>query len=78
MTETQHFSPGDIQFQLVYDRGQCADSSYLIQHLGWRTFLFQWYITANFSLSILGSYIPIVAEEALICLTKSREGLWTH
>ena len=26
---SQHFSPGDIQFQLVYDRGQCADSSYL-------------------------------------------------
>ena len=29
MAGTQHFSPGDIQFQLVYDRGQCAESSYL-------------------------------------------------
>ena len=29
MAESQHFSPGDIQFQLVYDRGQCAESSYL-------------------------------------------------
>ena len=29
MAETQHFSPGGIQFQLVYDRGQCAESSYL-------------------------------------------------
>ena len=36
---TQHFSPGNIQFQLVYDRGQCADSSYLNQYLGWRTTL---------------------------------------
>ena len=29
MTGNQDFSPGDIQFQLVYDRGQCAESSYL-------------------------------------------------
>ena len=29
MTGSGHFSPGDIQFQLVYDRGQCAKSSYL-------------------------------------------------
>ena len=29
ITGNQHFSPGDIQFQLVYDRGQCAESSYL-------------------------------------------------
>ena len=29
MEGSQHFSPGDIQFQLVYDRGQCAESSYL-------------------------------------------------
>ena len=29
MAGSQHFSPGDIQFQLVYDRGQCAESSYL-------------------------------------------------
>ena len=29
MAGTQHFSRGDVQFQLVYDRGQCADSSYL-------------------------------------------------
>ena len=29
MTGSQHFSPGDIQFQLVYDRGQCDESSYL-------------------------------------------------
>ena len=29
MAGTQHFSQGDNQFQLVYDRGQCADSSYL-------------------------------------------------
>ena len=29
MTGSQHFSPGDIQFQLIYDRGQCAESSYL-------------------------------------------------
>ena len=29
MAGTQHFSPGDIQFQLVYDRGQCAETSYL-------------------------------------------------
>ena len=29
MARSQHFSPGDIQFQLVYDRGQCAKSSYL-------------------------------------------------
>ena len=29
MAGTQHFSPGDIQFQLVYDKGQCAESSYL-------------------------------------------------
>ena len=29
MAGSQHFSSGDIQFQLVYDRGQCADSSYL-------------------------------------------------
>ena len=26
---TQRFSPGDVKFQLVYDRGQCAESSYL-------------------------------------------------
>ena len=26
---SHHFSPGDIQFQLVYDRGRCAESSYL-------------------------------------------------
>ena len=24
MAGSQHFSPGDIQFKLVYDRGQCA------------------------------------------------------
>ena len=43
VTGSQHFSPGDIQFQLVYDKGQCAESSYLnpIQagvfwnHIGW-------------------------------------------
>ena len=29
MAGSQHFSPGDIQFQLIYDRGQCAESSYL-------------------------------------------------
>ena len=29
MAKSQHFSPGDIQFHLVYDRGQCAESSYL-------------------------------------------------
>ena len=29
MAGTRHFSKGDIQFQLVYDRGQCADTSYL-------------------------------------------------
>ena len=29
MTGSEHSSPGDIQFRLVYDRGQCADSSYL-------------------------------------------------
>ena len=29
MTGSQHFSPGDVQFQLVYDRGQCAETSYL-------------------------------------------------
>ena len=29
MAGTQHFSPGDIQFQLLYDRGQRAESSYL-------------------------------------------------
>ena len=29
MAGSQHFSPGDIQFQLVYDMGQCAESSYL-------------------------------------------------
>ena len=29
MAGSQHFSPGDIQSQLVYDRGQCAESSYL-------------------------------------------------
>ena len=29
MTGSQYFSPGNIQFQLVYDKGQCADSSYL-------------------------------------------------
>ena len=29
MTGSQHFSPGDIQFQLVHDRDQCAESSYL-------------------------------------------------
>ena len=28
MAGSQHFSPGDIQFQLVFDRGQCAASSY--------------------------------------------------
>ena len=32
MTGSQHFSPGDIQFHLVYDRGQCAESSYLKSH----------------------------------------------
>ena len=35
MTGSQHFSPGDIQFQLVYDRGKCAESSYLKQNLSW-------------------------------------------
>ena len=29
MAGSQHFSPGDIQCQLVYDRGQRAESSYL-------------------------------------------------
>ena len=29
MTGSQHSSPGDIQFQLVRGRGQCAKSSYL-------------------------------------------------
>ena len=29
MAGSQHFYPGDIQFQLVYDRGQCAELSYL-------------------------------------------------
>ena len=29
MVGTQHFSPGDIQFQLIYDMGQCAETSYL-------------------------------------------------
>ena len=29
MTGSQHFSPCEIQFPLVYDRGQCAESSYL-------------------------------------------------
>ena len=29
MTEIQHLCPGDIHFQLVYDRGQFAESSYL-------------------------------------------------
>ena len=29
MTGSQHFSPDDSQFQLVYDRGQCAESNYL-------------------------------------------------
>ena len=29
MAGSQHFPPGDIQIQLVYDRGQCAESSYL-------------------------------------------------
>ena len=29
MAGNQHFSPANIQFQLVYDRGQCAESSYL-------------------------------------------------
>ena len=29
MAGTQHFFPGDIQFQLVDDRGQCAEPSYL-------------------------------------------------
>ena len=29
MAGIQCFSPGDIQFQLVYDRGQCAETSYL-------------------------------------------------
>ena len=28
MTGSQHFSPGDIQFQLVYHRVQCAESIY--------------------------------------------------
>ena len=35
MTGSQHFALGDIQFQLVYDRGQCAESSYL-KHLYYR------------------------------------------
>ena len=29
MAGTQHFSPSDVQFQLVYDRGQCIEASYL-------------------------------------------------
>ena len=29
MTGSQHFTPGNIQFQLVDDRGQCAKSSYV-------------------------------------------------
>ena len=29
MAGSQHFSPGDIQFQIVYERGPCAESSYL-------------------------------------------------
>ena len=29
MAGSQHFSQGDIQLQLVYDRGQCAESSSL-------------------------------------------------
>ena len=29
MAGRQYFSPGDIQFQLVMNRGQCAESSYL-------------------------------------------------
>ena len=30
MTGSQHFSPDDSQFQLVYDRGQCAELITLI------------------------------------------------
>ena len=29
LTGSQHFSPGDIQFQLVFDRGQYAESNNL-------------------------------------------------
>ena len=29
MAGSQHFSLGDIQFQLIYDTGQCVESSYL-------------------------------------------------
>ena len=43
MEGTQHFSPGDIQFQLVYDRGQCAETSY-IKHLP-----DNWYCEINYN-----------------------------
>ena len=29
MKGSRHFSPGDIQFHLIYDRNQRAESSYL-------------------------------------------------
>ena len=32
MTGSQHVSPGDIQFHLVYDRDQYAESSYVINN----------------------------------------------
>ena len=31
MAGSQHFYPCDIQFQVVFDKGQCVDSSYLNQ-----------------------------------------------
>ena len=42
MAGSQRFSPGDIQFQLVYDRGQCAETSYLTKYDGalWDTLIY--------------------------------------
>ena len=34
MAGSQRFSPSYILFQLVYDRGQCAESSYLKSKVG--------------------------------------------
>ena len=31
MAGSQHFSPGDIQFQLIFDRGQCAEKKHFVQ-----------------------------------------------
>ena len=67
MAGTQHFSPDDIQFQLVYDRGQCAESSYLNKTGSKFSELFQ-----NLLMKHNNNKILLFHENLLATKTKSK------